>query len=224
MTIPYRIRRGLQRFFVAISVLALFAVVLLAAWMLWLSRYVIYTEDGAKLDFGLTPNLSQGELAQPPSTEETIHISYGNTDELINLNNKELQKLAGFTISAEMLTDLPAVQAAAAQLPTGTAVLFDVKNVRGEFYYQSLLGPAPKNVDTAGITQLLSTLKQKGCYLIARFPAFRDFYFIMEDQTSRVPYGLPKAGGNGSLWPDKSIPNAQHYWLNPASAGALNYT
>lgn len=223
MTIPYRIRRGLQRFFVAISILALFAVVLLAAWMLWLSRYVIYTEDGAKLDFGLTPNLSQGELAKPPSTEETVHISYGNTDELINLNNKELQKLAGFTISAEMLTDLPAVQAAAAQLPAGTAVLLDVKNVRGEFYYQSLLGPAPKNVDTAGITQLLSTLKQKGCYLIARFPAFRDFYFIMEDQTSRVPYGLPKAGGNGSLWPDKSIPNAQHYWLNPASAGALNY-
>lgn len=223
MTIPYRIRRGLQRFFVAISILALFAVVLLAAWMLWLSRYVIYTEDGAKLDFDLSPNLSQGELAQPPSTEETVHISYGNTDELINLNNKELQKLAGFTISAEMLTDLPAVQAAVAQLPAGTAVLLDVKNVRGEFYYQSLLGPAPKNVDTAGITQLLSTLKQKGCYLIARFPAFRDFYFIMEDQTSRVPYGLPKAGGNGSLWPDKSIPNAQHYWLNPASAGALNY-
>ena len=224
MTIPYRIRRGLQRFFVAISVLALFAVVLLAAWMLWLSRYVIYTEDGAKLDFDLSPNLSQGELAKPPATEETVHISYGNTDDLINLNNKELQKLNGFTVSAEMLTqNLPGVQEAASQLPAGTAVLFDVKNVRGEFYYQSLLGPAPKNVDTAGITQLLRTLKENGCYLIARFPAFRDFYFIMEDQTTRVPYGLPKAGGNGSLWPDKSIPNAQHYWLNPGSAGALNY-
>ena len=115
------------------------------------------------------------------------------------------------------------MQEAASQLSAGASVLFDVKNVRGEFYYQSLLGPAPSKVDTVGITQLLRTLKEKGCYLIARFPAFRDFYFIMEDQTTRVPYGLPKAGGNGSLWPDKSIPNAQHYWLNPASAGALNY-
>lgn len=223
MTIPYRARRGLQRFLIALGVLSLLAVVLLMAWLLWLSRYVIYTESGAILDFGLSPSLSEGIVAQPPSTDETVHISYGNTDDLLALS-KELLQLKGVTITADMLTqNLSAVQAAAQELPAGTAVLFDVKNVRGEFFYSSNLGPTPGKVDTVGVTRLIQTLKTRGCYLIARFPAFRDYYFIMEDQTTRVPYGLPKAGGSGSLWPDKSISNALHYWLSPASTGALNY-
>lgn len=223
MTIPYRIRRGLQRFLIALGVLALLAMMVLLAWLLWLSRYVIYTESGARLDFGLSPSLSEGVAAQPPSTGETVHISYGNTDDLLAMS-KELKQVKGITITSDMLIqNLSAVQEAAQELPTGTAVLFDVKNVRGEFFYASTIGPAPSNVDTAAITELIQTLQSRGCYLIARFPAFRDFYFIMEDQTSRVPYGLPKADGNGSLWPDKSISNALHYWLNPASTGALSY-
>lgn len=223
MSIPYRVRRGLQRALITLSVLALLALFLLAAWLLWLSRYVIYTEDGARLDFNLSPQLSEGMLAVPPSTEASVHISYGDSNELIT-SNQVLQQLSGYTISAEMLTEnLSAVQAAVLQLPAGTPVLLDVKNVRGEFYYDSLLGPAPAKVNIPEIAQIIQSLKSNGCYLIARFPAFRDYHFIMEDQTTRVPYGLPKAGGNGSLWPDKSIPNAQHYWLNPASTGALNY-
>ena len=38
-----------------------------------------------------------------------------------------------------------------------------------------------------------------------------------------MPYGLPRTGGNGSLWLDNSIPKEPCYWMNPASDGTLTY-
>ena len=222
MTIPYRVRRGLQRFFVTAGVLALLAVVALAAWMLWLSRYVIYTDEGAKLDFGLSFEHNEGEIAQPPSTRPSVPISYGNTDELINVD-KELAQIAGYTITTDMLTgQLPSVQAALAELPAGSVVLLDVKNLRGEFYYTSALGKNPKNTDVEAITELIRDLKSKGCYLIARFPAFRDYWYFIDDQAGHVPHGLSKANGR-ALWEDRSVKNNVHYWFNPSSTGTLNF-
>ncbi len=223
MTIPYRVRRGLQRFFVTAGVLALLAIVALAAWMLWLNRYVIYTDEGAKLDFGLSFEHAEGEIAQPPSTGPSVPISYGNTDELLNTPNTELAQIAGCIITTDMLTgQLPGVQAALAELPAGSVVLLDVKNLRGEFYYTSSLGKNPKNTDAAAITQLIRDLKAKGCYLIARLPAFRDYWYFIDDQTAHVPHGLSKANGR-ALWEDRSVKNNVHYWFNPSSTGTLNF-
>ena len=223
MNIPYRVRRGLQRFFVTAGVLTLLAIVALAAWMLWLNRYVIYTDEGAKLDFGLSFEHADGEIAQPPTPGTSIPISYGNTDELINTPNTELAQIAGCTITTDMLTkQLSGVQTALEALPAGSVVLLDVKNIRGEFYYSSALGRTPNQVDTEVITKLIQDLKSKGCYLIARIPAFRDYWYFIDDQTAPVPHGLSKANGR-SLWEDKSIKNNLHYWFNPASTGTQNF-
>ena len=81
MTSPYRVRRGLQRFFITTAVLALVCIVAFGAWMLWLSRYVVYTDDGAKLDFSLTFDHAEGEIARPPEKENNVSISYGNTED-----------------------------------------------------------------------------------------------------------------------------------------------
>jgi len=225
MTIPYRVRRGLQRFFITAGVLALVCIVAFGAWMLWLSRYVVYTDDGAKLDFSLTFDHAEGEIARPPEGGIDVSISYGNTDDLDNLPSETLMKLEGCTVTADMLKSdkFAATKAALDALPEGSTVLLDVRNVRGEFYYTSSLGRAANKVDTAAVDTLIRDLQAKNCYLIARFPAFRDRWYFLEDEMGRVPYGLPLAGGNGSLWEDVSIQDLSHYWFNPASTGTLNY-
>ena len=225
MTIPYRVRRGLQRFFITAAVLALVFIAAFGAWMLWLSRYVVYTDDGAKLDFSLTFDHAEGEIARPPEGENNVSISYGNTDDLDNLPSETLSKLEGCTVSMNMLTteNFAATKAALDALPEGATVLLDIRNVRGEFCYTSSLGRAAGKVDTAAVDGLIRDLQSKNCYLIARVPAFRDRWYFLEDEMGRVPYGLPVAGGNGSLWEDVSIQGLSHYWFNPASTGTLNY-
>lgn len=225
MNIPYRVRRGLQRAFVTLGVLALLGLTVFAAWMLWLNRYVIYTEEGAKLNFHTPFNPNQGVLAQPPAPRPSVPISYGNTDDLMDLPSTVLKKLEGWVITTDMLEkdSLAATQAALETLPEGSTVLLDVRNVRGEFYYPSTLGQNAKKIDANAVSNLIKSLQNKGCYLIARFPAFRDRWYILEDERTRVPYGLPLKGGNGSLWEDVSIPAMSHYWLSPASDGALNF-
>ena len=224
MNIPYRVRRALQRFFVTVGVLSLLAVITLAIWVLWLSRYVIYTDEGAKLDFSLTFDQYEGEIAQPPATNPSVSISYGNADQVTQTPTNELKKLSGYVITEDMLTEnLDAVKSALESIPAKSTILLDVKTLRGEFYYASSLGRNPAGVDAEAITQLIRDLNTKGHYLVARMPAFRDFWYFIDDEAARVPYGLPKAGGNGALWEDKSVPKMTHYWFNPASNGALNY-
>ncbi len=225
MMIPYRVRRMLQRLCVTLGVLALLGLTAFAAWMLWLNRYVIYTDQGAKLDFGLSPDYAPGVIATPPESKPGVSISYGSTDELDGLPAGALKQMEGWAVTADMLTknSLSATQAALEALPGGATVLLDVRNVRGEFFYASALGRSPDQTDPAAVGGLLRLLQEKGCYLIARFPAFRDRWYFLADEATRVPYGLPRKGGNGSLWEDVSDPKLSHYWFNPSSNGTLNY-
>ena len=225
MTIPYRVRRGFLRFLTATGVLALVAIVALSAWLVWLSRYVVYTDDGAKLDFSLSLAFPAGELAQPPEQSPEVNISYGNSDELSTSPSGALAQLEGWVVTYNMLTkeNWPDTKAALQALPANSTVLFDVRNVRGEFFYSSQLGRSSSKVEASAITELFRELNGKGHYLIARFPAFRDRWYFLEDERGRVPYGLPLAGGTGSLWEDVSIQGMSHYWFNPASTGTQNF-
>ena len=61
--IPYRTRRLVRNLLIAILVLVLVASAALICWLLWLNRYIVYTRDGAKLDFSLSLQFPEGELA-----------------------------------------------------------------------------------------------------------------------------------------------------------------
>lgn len=221
MSIPYRVRQMLRRFAIALLVLVILAVALLASWLLWLSRYVVYTDEGAKIDFSLSGTLPAGEIATAPAPGETVPITYVDPDDLIPELPAELTQLNGYSVSAEMLLDDPdGVAAALAELPKGSTVLLSVKNLRGEFLYSSTLGRTSDKLDSVKVDRIIRTLKERGCYVIAEIPAFQDYWFFLDDENGRVPYGLPRDGGNGALWLDQSGPC---YWLNPASNGALNY-
>lgn len=219
MSIPYRVRKGLSRFLVALMVLAIVAVVGLSAWFVWLSRFVVYTENGVEFDFQLG-DFASGVRPEPDGQQETVKIQYGEED-----NPKEdqtgLKRLTGYSVTLEMLTsDFDAVVSALETLPKGSTVMLEMKNLKSEYLYACDLGRVYSRVDIEKVAELIETLKKKNCYLIASIPSFQEYWYILDDQTTRVPYGLAKKGGNGSLWLDSQGSN---YWMDPTSSGTLNH-
>ncbi len=212
MTLPYRTRRTLLQTGAVLLILLLAAILVWGCWILWLSRYVIYTQDGAKIDFSLPEHIGSGELAQPPEPGETISINYNDNSGTVNT---ELAQLGGYYVEISALQkDISAVKSQIQALPAGTAVMVDVKNIYGRFYYSSSVGDARNSsIDIQAMDQLIEYLDKSGMYTIARLPALRDYQYGL----NHVPDGLPTAGGY--LWMDGD----GCYWLNPASSGTLSY-
>lgn len=217
MNIPYRTRRFLTRLGITVLVLAVIAIVVWLCWIIWVGRYMVYTPDGAKLDFSSLPNFSDGVLAEPPAPMETIEIVYDEPAIEETTPVVEKTSISGYYIDFEDLkNDIPAVKAKLQSLPAGTAVLLDVKNIKGYFHYSTAVGRTnSKDVNTAEMDGLLTWLADSDLYTIARLPAFRDWEYGLNN----VPSGLPKKGGNGSLWMDDS----NCYWLDPTDDGTLDY-
>lgn len=215
MRIPYRTRRALRRLAIGICILAVLVVLAGLLWILWVSRFVVYTrEQGVILDFEQSDQNMTGELAVPPTQGETIEVYY-NTGEGAVAVSKELSQMMGYYISAEVLEDdISVVLAQLQALPEGTPVMIDVKSIKGNFFYSSSVGsPRNEDLDIDAMDALLAYLKKSNFYTIARMPALRDFYYGLE----HVSDGLPMPGGY--LWIDSS----SCYWLNPASDGTRTY-
>ena len=218
--IPYRTQQVLRRLGIAVLVLLVLAAVLLLCWFLWLQRYVVYTEDGAKLDFNISLQFPEGEVAKPPQSGESVEFIYGDEVEDPVSATKAWERFSGYYVTIEaMREDFSAVLEQIDILPSGAAVMLEMKSIRGEFCYNTSLGHIAEDVPIEKLGQLITRLKENNCYLIAKVPAFRDYYFFMDDERTRVPYGLARDGGNGALWMDKQ----SCYWFNPASEGAMTY-
>ncbi len=221
MIIPYRTGRILRRILWIILVLALVAGAILLCWFLWLRRYVVYTRDGAILDFNISLQYSSGETAVQPDTVPTVEIHYGEDTVPEQNQSKELQQFAGYFVTLTELTeDFAAVEEKLDALPAGSTVMIDMKDVRSYFYYSTSLGYPATKIDVTQMDALISRLKAKGHYLIARIPTLQEYDYILDNQAERVPYGLPRKGGNGSLWLDTEGPC---YWLNPTKDGTVTY-
>lgn len=218
MNISYRTRQRLRRFFTGMGVLLAAALVIWLIWLIWVGRFIVYTRDGAKLDFNLSPTFPAGELAVPPDPTEPPTILFDDPfDEPELPAEQEQTSIQGYYIQPEELKgDLTALQNKLDALPSGTAVLLDVKNSKGFFYYSTSVGTttAP-DMDIAQMDALIAWLTSSDLYVIARVPAFRDWEYGL----NHVPDGLPKVDGGGALWWDED----NCYWLDPASSGTLDY-
>lgn len=217
MNLSYRTRRRLRRLGITLLVTALIALVAWFCWVVWVGRYIVYTPDGARLDFSIDPQLPTGEAAEPPAAGETVPIYYDEQEEEEPLPNYDQTAISGYYVDFdELCQDVSAVKDRLQQLPAGTAVLLDVKNTKGYFHYSTSVGETTSgDVDTAAMDELIAWLAGSELYAIARLPAFRDWEFGLNN----VPCGLPKKEGNGSLWMD----DTNCYWLDPTSDGTLNY-
>lgn len=215
MRIPYRVRRFLRSLGIFLLALALVAIVVWLIWLLWLGRFVVYTRDGASIDFSVSVEDLQGEIAVQPKEEEGITIYYNEGANAIN-TSRELGQLYGYYLNSSILQqrDMAELRANIESLPKGSAVLIEVKNIYGEFYYSSAIGPHSAEVNIAAMDELISYLRTSGYYTIAMVSAFRDYYYGLNHDT----YGLPHIDG-GYLWADDNY----CYWLNPDSAGTMNY-
>ena len=212
MSLPYRTQRALSRLCVTLLVLLLIAAVALLCWLLWLNRFVLYTKDGVKLDFDLEQELIGGQIAQSQPIPE-VSIDYQETLPT-EPESTDLKQFSGYYISyAELSGNLAGVRAKVEQLPAGTPVMLDLKSIRGEFYYTSSQGRLSTKVDVAGIDELLAYMRVKDLYVIARIPAFRDYYYGL----GHVAHGLIGDPVKVSLWMDSE----RCYWLNPDKEGTI---
>ena len=95
-------------------------------WVIWLQRYVVYTDTGANLDFEVSANEIIGEVATPPAASNKVSVFYNEGDDAIDVGN-EMKQLNGYYIDADMLQkDM-----------TGTLVR--VAFIRNEFFSKSAM-------------------------------------------------------------------------------------
>lgn len=215
MSIPYRTQQNIKHTVIALLILLLVGVFVCALWFLWLQRFVVYTrEDGAVLDFEVSETLPVGQEAVKPEISSDIEIYYNEGEDKVDLSN-DLTQLKGYYVLGNNMGADPAGTLAQIQnLPAGTPVMLDMKNIFGAFYYSTATGrPTHGASDIGGVDALVSALKDSDYYLIARVPALRDREYGLQYTNE----GLPVSGGY--LWMDSE----GCYWLNPARDKVINY-
>lgn len=214
MILPYRARRVLRGLAFAVLILILLLVLAWMVWLLWLDRYVVYTSDGAVLDFSRSDKEISGQVAVPPEDDVTISIYYNEGDNALNIST-ELVQVYGYYIDARMIEhEMDTVMEQLKKLPPQTPVLVEVKDIVGRFFFPTNLGPVRSNIDSAAVDQLFNYLRLSDLYTIAKFPALRDYYYGLE----HVSDGIFLRSGMG-LWMDDD----RCYWLNPATQGTQSY-
>lgn len=214
MNLSFKARNRLKRAALVLLALAVLLAVAWLVWILWLDRYVVYTRDGARLDFSHSSQDVEGSPVRGTQPKEPVNI-YFNEGENTLTTGGDMTQLDGYYITGDMLADdFDGVLALMRKLPTGTPVLLDVKDVAGRFFYSTGLGPNHPNIDPTRVDALIKELCTGNLYAIARFPAFREYSFAVEN----VNYGLASTKG-AYLYLDEG----RCYWLNPASNGTMSF-
>ena len=214
MSLTFTTKRKLQRIGFAALALLMVGILVWFCWVIWLERYVVYTDDGATLNFELE-DPGTGNLAAPPSADETVSIFYNEGENAIDAN-AELGQITGYYIDSETLqTDIAGTRELIASLSSGTAVMMEVKSIKGSFYYSSELSDAvmASNMDTVAVDSLIEDMNSRNLYTIASVPAFRDWNYGLNHVSSGLP--LPQ----GYLWVDSQ----GCYWLDPTDSGTMNW-
>ena len=216
MSMTYRTRRRVQKLGVTALVLL---VVLLIAWfcsVIWLQRYVVYSADGAKVDFELGDAGFAGVVATPPQAQGGVSIFYNEGSDAIEIS-KDLSPINGYYVDYNMmLKNMDAVEANLKLIPSGTPVMIELKGGYGRFYYSTKIagaGTSESIANAIGISRVddfIQALKDKGCYMIAKVSAFQDWEYGNANVTNGL-YMTSRAG----LWMDSE----GCFWLDPASAG-----
>lgn len=214
MHLSYRARRRIRKTAVVLGYILLIGGFLWGSWAIWLERFIVYGETGARLEFHYTPPAGEAQIAEPPELE-TVAIHYNEGSAVVKTST-ELTQLRGYYATVSQLSNsVENVAAAIDQLPAGSQVMLDVKSRNGYFYYSTGLNTSYRTDSdvTQAVDALIGTLKEKDIYLIARVPALRDYIFPLKN----TAYGLPVA--EGYLWFDEN----NNYYLDPSKKGTVNW-
>lgn len=218
MSIPYRTRLKMQRIGTAALFVLMVLILVWFCWVLWLERYVVYSREGATIDFSMSNEYLSGVVAKPQKNSTGIDIYYNEGEYAISTST-DLEQLNGYYVSiSDLVDDFEGVRAKLAALDAGTPVMLEMKNKYGTFYFPSQSSYAQSEaVDVDKVAEMVAELRMRGLYVIARIPAFCDYLYGLNNTTSGLPIGSGKY--RGSLWMDPQ----GYYWLKPVDAGTLNY-
>lgn len=210
--LSYRARLQLKRVGLTLLALVIAAALFLIGTVIYLERYVVYTDEEAYLSFLHEPVDETAPSADIGS--DFPEIQYGNsiarpgsddTDEPIVEVTPDA--IRGVYLSYADLKDTQSCLDAIYGMEDCNTVLLSLKSNAGNFYYASTQSAAPAaDVDTAAVNSMIAELDQKGYRLIARIPAFTDTAFALEHISGSLQIQ------NGALWMDAN----GYYWLNPA--------
>ena len=213
--LTFTAKRRLQRAGLITAIVVMVLILVWFCWVIWAERYVVYSREGATINTKLPERMSGGQVAAPPSTDETVPCYINEGSDAIK-TDLSLEKITGYYVEQEDLIDnLQGVKDVVATLPANTAVLLELKNVYGRFNYTSGLTFAEMagNINTAGVDQLITDLNSRNLYSIALIPAFRERNYVIQ----RNDFFLKNSSGFG--WADE----LNCYWLDPTDTGTLNW-
>lgn len=214
--LSFTARRRLQRIGI-ISLIVVLAIVLVwLCWVVWIGRYVVYSREGAAINMDVPLQLSGGNLAVPPEEDVTIPIYINEGSDAIQTAT-ELTQINGFYIDTDTLQyEMATAMDTIATLPADTAVMVELKNKWGTFFYSSTLADATVStkLDVPAVDKLITELKSRNLYAIAMVPAFRERYYCLDHSSA----GL-EVTRRTHLWED----NDKCYWLDPTDNSALNW-
>ena len=201
-------RKGLK---ISLAVLAAFllALVLFAVYM---GRYVVYTPEGVRLDFGRDTSKDVSLPAADTADTEpvgSIPIEFADPDP----RGQESDLISGYYIDLEMLQDPAAVLEAVKELSPPCTVLMDLKGGNGSFYYTTAIdGARQADIDIATVDAVISYLRSHGFTMVARVRTFQDSNFAEQH------YNCSLRTASGALWVGNGF-----YWLDPDSDTVVAY-
>lgn len=224
--VSYRNRQRIRKLLIALGIALAVLIVAAVCVVIYLQRYIVYTRDGAHLDFSSRPGASTSEptdetvLENPEFQVETDTTVPDVTIEVDTTPDDSMasgmSRIRGVYVTADMLADLDALTAKLDSLEGQTAVMLDLKSIYGNYYYHTELPSSELSsaVDADGVDQLIADLAgHSEIYLIARVPAFRDSAYALVNQSCGLPLD------NGALWMDSE----SCYWLDPAQDQVISY-
>ena len=217
MAMTYRTRRRVQRVTTVVTAVALVFVLFWLCWVIWLERYVVYTRDGAALDFTLSDQSLTGEVAVPPEADMEVDIYFNEGSDALDVD-QGLTQLNGYYIDYDALKagNMEEIRTDLNRLKAGTPIMIELKGGYGSFYYSSGLTGAVSSasVDVAAVDELIQYIRSKGFYMIAKISAFRDYDFGNRNVSSGL-YMKSRAG----LWMD----SGGCFWRDPTSANTIGW-
>lgn len=211
MLIAFRTRQNLRRVF-SVGVTVLLALLILMSCLLaWMQRFVVYTRDGAVLDFDRAAG-GQAKLPNDALQLPSVTVQYSDS-----AYREGLRYLSGYYIPESALKDTASVLEKLRQLPAGTPVMIDLKAYRGYFFYSTSVGAHTTGLyDITKVDELIRYLTQSDLYVIARVSSLRDYVTAAENNA----YGLKTA--SGALYADTGD-YGLGYWLDPTSSSVQSY-
>lgn len=210
--ITYRQKLFLKRTVKVLLILLAILIIGLLVFLQCVERYVIYTADGAVIDYSRSSQKLEvtPQQATAPPLPIDVEISY----ETANPSTTDTAPIKGVYITNQQLQDVNALSDSLQALESDVSIMLELKDIRGYFYYDTAIaGAETADVDTNAVSQLITALHRKGHNLIALVPAFSDYAFAL----ANLSCGLPLS--NGALW----VNDNNCYWLNPADETVTDY-